>query len=66
MSMKHPPTASHNYLPVLKRRIEKWVKEGVLEEGGLSDVDICHDDWCDVHRSRFCNCNPDIRLWPKD
>lgn len=29
---------------------------------GLTELTICHDDWCRIHRGEPCNCDPDIYL----
>jgi hypothetical protein len=32
--------------------------------GRLTDVDICHDDWCRIYQGGYCNCDPEIHLRP--
>lgn len=29
-------------------------------EGGVTHVEVRHDDWCRVFKGRRCNCNPTI------
>lgn len=55
----HPPTTEHNHL----RKIMALVKAGKVK--GVSDVTVAHDDWCDVYTGGFCNCEPDVKPWPK-
>lgn len=57
---KHPSTKQHNYLA----KIAAMQRNGMFPQATLSDVFIKHDDWCDVHRGGFCNCDPDIELKP--
>jgi hypothetical protein len=53
---KHPPTTSHNY--------EKKILAAGLTtpRGSASTFDVLHDDWCDIYRGGFCNCDPEIRM----
>jgi hypothetical protein len=48
----------HNYYKKLMQLHER----GELPAGSLSEVDVCHDDWCAVHAGDYCNCDPDIKL----
>jgi hypothetical protein len=60
MAERHPPTTEHNYIAkVLKLAAQ-------IPRGSLEDIDIYHDDWCDLLANRgYCNCNPDVKLRPK-
>ena len=29
---------------------------------GLYDVEVKHDDWCGVYKSRLCHCDPEITV----
>jgi hypothetical protein len=50
----------HNYFP----KLMKFIEQHQLPRGCISNVDICHDDWCRVYRGGYCNCDPEIKLWP--
>lgn len=53
--IEHRP---HNYLLKVQ-----WVVSNIpLARGKVSDLDIKHDDWCDIFKAGYCNCEPDIRL----
>jgi len=30
--------------------------------GGVSIIDIYHDEWCAANRGGYCDCEPDVRL----
>lgn len=58
----------------MKKHSRNYV-ERVLELGyavlgvpGVHHVVVLHDDWCAQLQSaqRPCNCNPDVRLVPRD
>lgn len=53
---EHPKTNKHNYLKI----IENMYANGAFKPGVLSNVEAQHDDWCDIYKGGFCNCNPDI------
>lgn len=55
MTDPHPPTTAHNYMP-------KVLALGTLVRGHVVDVEIRHDDWCDVYRFGFCNCTCDVSI----
>jgi hypothetical protein len=46
----------HNYM----KKLMKLYGEGKLPPVGVSQTDVCHDDWCAIHQGRYCNCDPDI------
>ncbi len=48
----------HNY----EKKLEKLRKSGVLPKVGLSQINIAHDDWCGIYKSKRCNCDPDVSL----
>ena len=48
----------HNYM----KKLMDMQARGELPPGGLSDVDVAHDDWCGVYTGSYCNCDPDITL----
>lgn len=38
----------------------------VAGKPGLHEVDVMHDDWCDMLKGKgTCNCDPEVRLRPK-
>jgi hypothetical protein len=51
---------AHNY----QKKINRMLKRGVFEPGGMSDIQILHDSWCGVNRGSECNCDPDIIVRP--
>lgn len=57
--MKRGATTEHNYLA-------KVLEIGLAIAPGspLRDIDVKHDEWCDVFHGGFCNCDPDVRLRP--
>jgi hypothetical protein len=48
----------HNYY----KKLMKLYTQGEISIALLTDVDICHDDWCEIHKGGYCNCDPDIIL----
>ena len=50
----------HNYY----KKLIKLLDEGKMPRGCLSQVDVYHDDWCRIYRGGYCNCEPDIIVWP--
>jgi hypothetical protein len=48
----------HNYM----KKLLKLQAEGKLPKVGLHDVDVAHDDWCQVYQGGYCNCDPDITI----
>jgi hypothetical protein len=48
----------HNYY----KKLKKLYEQGKIPTASLSEVDICHDDWCGIHSGNYCNCDPDIKL----
>lgn len=59
----HPPTTSHNYLPLVERALAITP----MPPGTVGEAVVAHDPWCDVHKSGrlaqlFCNCKPHIRI----
>src|SRR5262245_53940120 len=49
---------SHNYY----KKLILLYSQGKLPTASLAEVDICHDDWCGVHRGKYCNRDPDIKV----
>ena len=50
--------AKHNYM----KKLLKLQAEGKLPKVGIHDVSVAHDDWCQVYKGGYCNCDPDIKL----
>ena len=50
----------HNYFEKLRRFIEK----NRPAPGKITEIDICHDDWCLIYKGGACNCNPEIKFHP--
>jgi len=48
----------HNYM----KKLLKFQSEGKLPKVGLHEVNVAHDDWCQVYKGGYCNCDPDIQL----
>jgi hypothetical protein len=48
----------HNYFEKLRRFIE----ENKPASGRITEIDICHDDWCRIYQGGACNCNPEIKF----
>jgi hypothetical protein len=49
----------HNYF----EKLIKLVEEGKVIPG-LSEVAVYHDDWCAVYRGGYCDCDPEVKIWP--
>ena len=56
--MSHPKTSSHNYTHILEAFLAKYH----LGRGDTPHVAIYHDEWCDIHKEGWCNCDPEITL----
>ena len=50
----------HNYY----KKLIGLNEEGKMPRGCLYGVDVYHDDWCRIYRGGYCNCDPDIIIWP--
>jgi hypothetical protein len=50
----------HNYY----KKLMELLEQGKLPPGRVTDVDICHDDWCRIYRGGYCDCDPEIKLRP--
>jgi hypothetical protein len=50
--------AKHNY----HEKLIQLHEQGQIPSGSLTEVDICHDDWCAIYKGGYCNCDPDINL----
>ncbi|MCI0464975.1 MAG: hypothetical protein L0Z62_49265 [Gemmataceae bacterium] len=48
----------HNYYRKLIELFEQSKHSAEL----LQEVDIYHDDWCDIYRGGYCNCDPEVEL----
>lgn len=60
--LKHPPTTSHNYVPKMDAySVAKWA-DGTIKPGSIWHMAAYHDDWCDIYRGGFCNCDANIEL----
>ncbi len=53
-------TTSHNYM----RKLVKLFEAGKIKDFDIANVNVSHDEWCDVDSGGFCNCNPDIVIKP--
>jgi hypothetical protein len=51
----------HNYY----EKLMKLVEESKVPPGQVTNVDICHDDWCGIYEGGYCNCEPEIKPWPR-
>ena len=51
----------HNYY----EKLMNLVQEGKVPRGRITEVDICHDDWCRIYQGGYCNCDPEIKPWPQ-
>ena len=47
-----------NYMTTILLAIEK----GSIQMGGLLFPEVAHDEWCDMHNDKPCNCNPEIAV----
>ncbi|MBV9122726.1 MAG: hypothetical protein JO112_05175 [Planctomycetes bacterium] len=50
--------AKHNYY----KKLMKLYRQGKIPKASLAEVDIYHDDWCEVNKGGYCNCDPVIQL----
>jgi hypothetical protein len=50
----------HNYY----RKLMELCEQGKVPPGRLTDVEVCHDDWCPIHQGGYCDCDPEIKLRP--
>ena len=49
------------------RYLQKLLEQGFLiEPGELTEIDVLHDDWCDLldKPAGECNCNPVLKKRP--
>ena len=53
---RRPATTEHNYL---KKLLEAQMD---ATPGTVQTAEVRHDDWCDIFRKGFCNCDPVIAL----
>lgn len=51
-----------NYVEKLEALIELHPEINVA---GLYNVSILHDDWCQIYRTRPCNCDVEVELMQK-
>lgn len=47
---------THNYLS----KILELAKHA--EKGGLLEIDVRHDKWCEIYKNKACNCNPEVKV----
>lgn len=55
--MAMDPTKHNCYEKLMALR-----EQGLIPPGSISEVDICHNDWCEIYEGGYCNCDPDIKL----
>lgn len=60
--MNHPPTRSHNYQTKLMQMVKAGQIPAEAPAGSANLVNVAHDEWCDIYRGGFCNCNPAIEI----
>jgi len=49
----------HNYM----KRIATLQRAGKIPSApGVYQIDVRHDDWCNIYRGGYCNCDPEIVL----
>jgi hypothetical protein len=55
-----PNCEQHNHV----KKMRKMVAEGKLKPppGEVSIANIFHDDWCNIFKGGYCNCDPAIKL----
>ncbi len=58
----HPPTKKHNYEDKVIVLGLALAKQGP----GLKHIRTFHDDWCDIYKEGFCNCDCDVRVMSED
>jgi hypothetical protein len=51
----------HNYF---RKVVELYIR-GKLPTRSLAELDVHHDEWCEIHAGGYCNCNPEITLRPQ-
>jgi hypothetical protein len=51
----------HNYY----KKLMALHGQGKIPTASLTEVDICHDGWCEVYKGGYCNCDPDVKLRPQ-
>ena len=47
-----------NYMETIFKAIEM----GSLKTGGLLFPEVAHDSWCNMHKEKPCNCNPEVSV----
>jgi hypothetical protein len=53
------PAKEHNYVKIW----DKLVSDGTIQmKPGVAILSFSHDDWCDIYKKKFCNCDPDVLL----
>ena len=53
--MRHAPTTSHNYLPIVMAKMATLPAD-------VYETEVAHDKWCDIYKQGFCNCEPSVNL----
>ena len=53
-----PNPMRHNYVA----RLMGLLESGKLPWGQVSELDVQHDDWCQIDAGGYCNCLPNIYL----
>ena len=48
----------NNYMETILKAVEK----GSISIGGLLFPEVAHDSWCDMHKGKDCNCEPEISV----
>lgn len=54
------PQTEHNYI----NKLLDLQAKGVFPPGSIFDVNIFHDDWCEIYKEGLCNCDP--LIMPKE
>ena len=51
-------STKHNYY----KKLMELHAQGKIPAASLSEVEVAHDDWCGIHNSGYCDCDPDVRV----
>ena len=65
MKKKRRRTTKRLPAPAYVRRLELMHRAGLFPAGGVTRVDVKHDDSCGIWRGRACGCNFDLVLRPQ-
>jgi hypothetical protein len=50
----------HNYY----QKVIELFEQGKVPPGCIREVDVWHDEWCDIYRGGYCNCEPEVTVRP--